>query len=432
MTMYEKWMNRGTLLKRDPVAERKEGNKSLPAFLTEQQQYNIFQNRAKERDEKDLLQQVVSIVQESTKEVKSTLDAVKFKLDSSTEFSGDKFNATLKSFLEDICKHEDRMLHAVEEQRCILTRVHDLEHELAVKTAELKHLQSQQQTQDREEDAKRLARTVCQELHSPNLTVKNKLEEILEVAHETSKQQCQQLNQYKKQMTNQGKQYVESKNANQRLIKDMEKRLLKEITNFCSTVQQQEQKWQSSLQELLAEAAMSQKQDIKQFLEKLCSSDRKGDSKQRAAADTQVLTQTIRKEIQLLLTKQAKTVEKCVQDLLKHQLYDQGQQLKNLQAALVTDMTLSVEAAARHFSSDLVMPLSLPKFEKKMEEHHADLKHQLEELHHRHLQEVLRIQNELKSQCMATSTLEQLLFVKLPYLCRQAATTHTHHLTKMQ
>lgn len=145
-------------------------------------------------------------------------------------------------------------------------------------------------------------------------------------------------------------------------------RLLKEITNFCSTVQQQEQKWQSSLQELLAEAAMSQKQDIKQFLEKLCSSDRKGDSKQRAAADTQVLTQTIRKEIQLLLTKQAKTVEKCVQDLLKHQLYDQGQQLKNLQAALVTDMTLSVEAAARHFSSDLVMPLSLPKFEKKMEE----------------------------------------------------------------
>lgn len=52
MTMYEKWMNRGTLLKRDPVAERKEGNKSLPAFLTEQQQYNIFQNRAKERDEK--------------------------------------------------------------------------------------------------------------------------------------------------------------------------------------------------------------------------------------------------------------------------------------------------------------------------------------------------------------------------------------------
>lgn len=44
------------------------------------------------------------------------------------------------------------------------------------KTAELKHLQSQQQTQDREEDAKRLARTVCQELHSPNLTVKNKLE----------------------------------------------------------------------------------------------------------------------------------------------------------------------------------------------------------------------------------------------------------------
>lgn len=34
--------------------------------------------------------------------------------------------------LEDICKHEDRMLHAVEEQRCILTRVHDLEHELAV------------------------------------------------------------------------------------------------------------------------------------------------------------------------------------------------------------------------------------------------------------------------------------------------------------
>lgn len=50
------------------------------------------------------------------------------------------------------------------------------------------------------------------------------IKEILEVAHETSKQQCQQLNQYKKQMTNQGKQYVESKNANQRLIKDMEKR----------------------------------------------------------------------------------------------------------------------------------------------------------------------------------------------------------------
>lgn len=171
---------------------------------------------------------------------------------------------------------------------------------------------------------------------------------------------------------------------------------------------------------------MSQMQDIKQFLEKLCSSDRKGDSKQRAAADTQVLTQTIRKEIQLLLTKQAKTVEKCVQDLLKHQLYDQDQQLKNLQAALVTDMTLSVEAAARHFSSDLVMPLSLPKFEKKMEEHHADLKHQLEELHHRHLQEVLRIQNELKSQCMATSTSKS-FSLSNSHICagRQPLPTHT-------
>ncbi|KAK7102962.1 kinectin-like [Littorina saxatilis] len=421
MNMYDKWMSKGAVFKKDQPGNKPGGRSQLQL----QQQFQLNQNKGKESDDRELLQQVVNIVQDCNKEVKYTLTAVKDKLESHSELTGEKLCDTMKAFLEDIWKHEDKMLQAVQERCQSQDKIHELENQLAlttskskerlhelekvlvVKDAELKQLHSQLEEKGKPGDLKQMAKAVRQEMLSPQLAVENKLMEILEVTREASEQQSHQLNQYKDTMTAHAKQYNEWKTFNQRLIKDMEKRLQKDIASVGKDLQKQEQDWMSSLQDQLAETSAACSQDMEKLFEKALTESAGNSSRQGGGGTAAVTTivASMKKDLQSAIQRQSKTTEKNIQDMLGSQLQKQQQQLNSLHKTLMADVTTEIESAAerrlqdKDGDEDPVTPRTVPVFE----EYHADLKHQLEEMHKKHVEEVKRIQKEMKLQESSTS-----------------------------
>ena len=116
---------------------------------------------------------------------------------------------------------------------------------------------------------------------------------------------------------------------------------------------------------------------------------------------------SVKDDVKNVLQRQTKTMEKSIQDMLRHQLQKQQQQLQNLHDTLLVDVSTGIESAAERYqdkeNSEVAKPLTMPVFEEKFEEYHSDLKHQLEEMHKKHVQEVIRIQKEMRLQESASA-----------------------------
>ena len=110
----------------------------------------------------------------------------------------------------------------------------------------------------------------------------------------------------------------------------------------------------------------------------------------------------VKDDVKNVLQRQTKTMEKSIQDMLRHQLQKQQQQLQNLHDTLLVNVSTGIESAAERYqdkeNAEVAKPLTVPMFEEKFEEYHSDLKHQLEEMHKKHIQEVMRIQKEMRLQ----------------------------------
>jgi len=111
---------------------------------------------------------------------------------------------------------------------------------------------------------------------------------------------------------------------------------------------------------------------------------------------------SVKDDVKNVLQRQTKTMEKSIQDMLRHQLQKQQQQLQNLHDTLLVNVSTGIESAAERYqdkeNTEVAKPLTMPVFEEKFEEYHSDLKHQLEEMHKKHIQEVMRIQKEMRLQ----------------------------------
>lgn len=177
----------------------------------------------------------------------------------------------------------------------------------------------------------------------------------------------------------------------------------KDILNLRKDLQKQEQEWKSSLQDQLSEASTVYMQELEKLIDRVLSESTRDNSKQ--GIDRTAITSIVasmKSSVQNAIQKQTKSMEKSIQDMLRHQLQKQQQQLQTLHNTLLADVSAGIESVTERYqdkeNDELIKPLTVPVFEEKFEEYHSDLKHQLEEMHKKHVQEVLRIQKEMKLQ----------------------------------
>ena len=181
-------------------------------------------------------------------------------------------------------------------------------------------------------------------------------------------------------------------------------RLQKDILTLRTDLQQQEQEQQSSLQDQLSEANAVYTQELEKLIDRTLSGSATNNSKD--AMDRTAVTSTMvagmKKDVQHAIERQTKSMEKNIQEMFGRQLQKQQQQLQKLHSTLLAEVSAGIESAAERGqdkeNDELVQPLTVSVFEEKFEEYHSQLKHQLEEMHRKHVQEVERIQKEIKPQ----------------------------------
>ncbi|XP_046336646.2 uncharacterized protein LOC124118535 isoform X1 [Haliotis rufescens] len=380
-TLYDKWKNKATsAFKQVPASKQNTSTSTVTSRPLQTksnfgiQQLQINKTRAKERDERDFLQQVVNTVQDSSKEVRLTLCAVREKLEHTADQSEQNLQQIITSFLDDLCKHQDKILNAIQEKDSNSCRMHDLERDLAMRDAKIQSLEKIIDDQEKDKPNK-IVCALQKELLPPHQKVDEKLSELLETTRDNHEQYTQQIHEQKQQLEQQQKLYSDLKKAHQTQVKDTEKRLMTEVSNLRKDIRKKES---SCLQDILEQLKMAQEQqneELESHISRLIDRPTEVSYHSRDQG-------LQRKEIQALFKKHWESVERFVETQFNKQLKVQEQQLESA----VQDIK---DAECKHdqFSSFL----SLPQFEDKMGQYHEDFKKQVECLHENHVKELQQL-----------------------------------------
>ncbi|KAL8594743.1 hypothetical protein ACOMHN_051689 [Nucella lapillus] len=397
MSMYDKWMSKSAMFRKDVTKAA-----NATPLSGQQQASNNATNKPRDTEDRDFMQQVVNIVQDCNKEVKTTLTAVKETMESHSHHSGEKMADTMKAFLEDLWRHEERMLKAVEEGQQRKDQEQDLQCQIAAKDAAILQLQARLEEREKPGDVKQVAKAVRQEMLSPHLAMENKLMEILEVTREVSEQHSQQMTQFQTQVTAQTRDCKEWKTSLHKLLKDMERRLQKDLTSVSQDLQQAEEEWRGTLQEQLLETCTTHTQHMEQLVDRAlthCTTTLRKHTPTTTPITTSAVVSAVKKELPSLLQKQLTGVERSLQTLWQQQTHKQQQQLQHIQHTLMDTFTHNLTSLmetlpSRDTQDEFDPPLTLPVLEEKFDQYHTDLKQQLEDMQRRHMEEVRRLQKD--------------------------------------
>ncbi|XP_046568449.1 uncharacterized protein LOC124276842 [Haliotis rubra] len=380
-TLYDKWKNKASF-KQVPASKQNTTTSTVTSRPLQTksnlsiQQLQVNKARAKERDERDFLQQVVNTVQDCSKEVRLTLSAVREKLEQTADQSEKDLQQVITSFLDELCKHQDKILNAVQEKDSNSCRIHDLETDLAVRDAKIQSLEKILDDQEKDKPNK-IVCALQKEFLSPHRKVDEKLSELLETTRDNHEQYTQQIQEQKQQLEQQQKLYSDLKKAHQAQAKDSEKRLMTEVSNLRKDIRKKESICLQDILEQLKTGQEQQMEELESHISRLIDRPTEVSHHPRE----QVLQ---RKEIKDLFKKHWESVERFVETQFKKQLKLQEQQLEN-----AVENIKDAECRHDQFSSFL----SLPQFEDKMGQYHEDFKKQVESLHENHVKELQKLRN---------------------------------------
>ncbi|CAH1784270.1 unnamed protein product [Owenia fusiformis] len=142
---YQKYMSKAPLFNKETM--RNVNTSSHPTQnmtkMTYQQQMQISRAKAKERDERDFLQSIVSTVKECADEVKSVVHEVKTTVNEGETNKQTSLTDHLQQLREELNSQHKAVVQALEHRDDTRLKQHELEKELAMKDTIIRELQSQ-------------------------------------------------------------------------------------------------------------------------------------------------------------------------------------------------------------------------------------------------------------------------------------------------
>ncbi|ESO99721.1 hypothetical protein LOTGIDRAFT_173559 [Lottia gigantea] len=366
-SMYDKWMSKGpsgSLYKgpQGPADSKPNSYPSKPHSVPSKpdlnpQQFQLNKNKAKERDERDLLQQVATVVQDCTKEESLSLEKVTF----------------LSLALIVLITHIP--ITSEEQKDATITQL-------------------EKQLEDRiENNNENMIKTLKKEIKEPTLALDKKVDQVIEWMNEDTETSNQQIMEYKQQTEIQKKLNIESRQKQQKNIKDTEFRILEELNVMKRDLKYREENWQKQCIAQLHHVQEGQFRNLQKQLVNVMEKNRNKGTGNGNSANTNLQAEVIEE----IFKSQWQSVEIFLESQFNRQIDIQEQQLDRLLDKFTETQEKSVDLAQKEPD----YRLSLPYFEEHFSKYHSDVKKQIEDLHQKHQSEILRIEEELKQQRLA-------------------------------
>lgn len=206
-------------------------NKGINVATTFQQQLSMQKTKARERDERDLLSSIVSIVKECTDEVKCNLRSIKVTEHDSEEVLQTSFKTLMSSMEES----SNKILKAMKQKDEYHQQVIDFQREIKQKDDRIQELQEQSRkniTTDFSYSMVSILEPIKAFFMDQQSLMEQKIQRILESMHEQLKLTKEYGTVQRSGIEDSNKHYLDLKYTGQRHVQDIEKRLVDELVTL--------------------------------------------------------------------------------------------------------------------------------------------------------------------------------------------------------
>ncbi|KAH9512704.1 hypothetical protein Btru_037983 [Bulinus truncatus] len=283
MSMYEKWLSKRTLFKKDSTTDlrphickdsrdivRATSSANNPSGIMEMTSLIAPLNPSFGPD-RSILEQVKIAFHDSFKEINSTLDVFKQKLDTSTESSHEMLTQTVNKFMQDIWKQQEQFYNLFNQHSKNMPSSEELQKVIYVHERKITLLEDL--LSSRQNESENLSKIIQDFISSQQLKTDQKLEELLKWLKLTNEKHEHSMDDYKKSLE---KTLKEFKNENSKRISHSEQRDKKVMSEISDVKEKMEKKfsdlntkWVEELQVLLKKQTNiisdTNKQFFKQF-----------------------------------------------------------------------------------------------------------------------------------------------------------------------
>ncbi|XP_050412418.2 centrosomal protein of 112 kDa [Patella vulgata] len=322
------------------------------------------------------------------------MNSMKEIIQQNNDISSDKIQETISAFLGDLCEHQDRILNAVREKENKMMRVNQLEKEISVRDATIAQLEKQLEER-KEQDKEVVIKTLKKEIKEPTAAIDKKLSRVLDWVNEETDQSNLQMQEYKHQAEIQRKLNLETRQKQQKNMKDTEYRILEELNTVKEELKYRENAWQKQCLDELYKVQESQFHYLQKQLVNIIEKSPKNKFKSNDSVNLPT------DKIEDMFKRQWESVEMFLETQFNRHFNLQEHQLE----LLLDKVSKNQEKSIVKMNRESDFQLTLPYFEDQFSKYHSDVKKQIENLHERHREEIKRIQNELQEQQLAREAL---------------------------
>ncbi|XP_023930549.1 golgin subfamily A member 6C-like [Lingula anatina] len=233
-----------------------------PGKINYQQQLQINKAKARERDERDLLDSIVTTVRECTQEVTGTVASMKKDIHQGIRTNDEKVTDMLEKIKTDMNKNYEKLLKVLEEREQDKEKLKDMEKSLTAKDAMISQLQNDLEKLRLQKEEKIVA--------SLKQTYAEQQELNRQQIHQLHQAQVQHIEEQTKrrrdQTEGQEKQHQQLRSESRKQIKELEHRVTQELDTQQKQLEHHMREITESYCQLLEHKHEQQKQDLEKWL----------------------------------------------------------------------------------------------------------------------------------------------------------------------
>ncbi|XP_021364145.1 putative leucine-rich repeat-containing protein DDB_G0290503 [Mizuhopecten yessoensis] len=228
------------------------------------QQLQFNKAKARERDERDLLNVVVKTVKDCSEDVKCTMNNMQDILSRSTNTTDDKLSVIMSSISQNIQKNYEKMIAAVQKRDQKSHQQNILEHEIKQKVDRIQELE--QQVKDAHEMGFRnVVQSMKEVVDQHQAVTKEKLERLSDITSELLDHQKEMIHQQREGQDQQHQLHLEVQDAVRAQTGTDDKRVLDELLILRQELDQHKYELENSCREKVY-STQRQTEDLKKFM----------------------------------------------------------------------------------------------------------------------------------------------------------------------
>ncbi|XP_013413661.1 protein lava lamp-like [Lingula anatina] len=233
-----------------------------PGKINYQQQLQINKAKARDRDERDLLDSIVTTVRECTQEVTGTVASMKKDIHQGIRTNDEKVTDMLEKIKTDMNKNYEKLLKVLEEREQDKEKLKDMEKSLTAKDAMISQLQNDLEKLRLQKEEKIVA--------SLKQTYAEQQELNRQQIHQLHQAQVQHIEEQTKrrrdQTEGQEKQHQQLRSESRKQIKELEHKVTQELDTQQKQLEHHMREITESYCQLLEHKHEQQKQDLEKWL----------------------------------------------------------------------------------------------------------------------------------------------------------------------